>query len=86
MTRKKPCPDCGNGGRYDKEKYCGPCALKRGFQRCSACNKIFKPNARIKTITRCAECVLSKRRASSGRNNKSVRTISAGLPGLGKPK
>lgn len=81
-----PCADCGKHKRYAFFEFCKKCCAKQ-LPTCTACNRFFKPNPKLKLTTRCAKCVVEKRRKSSRKTDSlSVKTVSGGLPGLGKRK
>jgi hypothetical protein len=76
------CADCGKRPRYGKLKFCAKCALSHGWAKCTACTRMFEPEPAMGSTTRCYICVTQKRR-KAGRGG-SVRTVSGGLPSLGK--
>ncbi len=75
------CNDCGVREVYRAKKYCDDCATRRGFLVCRRCGGMF-PHANMSTVqfSLCHKC--SKKH--SDRGSSSVRTISGGLPTLGK--
>lgn len=88
MARRQGFPDqcikCEKGSRYGTLSYCRKCALKSGYAECTTCSIVFAPEPAMGSTTRCYKCVVEKRRTKG--TNASVRTVSGGLPTLGKKK
>jgi ribosomal protein L37E len=67
------CKRCHQNRRVAKLSLCKSCAHLAGYRKCSRCKGLFLPkNSRHKMCKRCGE------------ESKSIRTVSGGLPGLGK--
>ena len=67
------CERCHQNRRVAKLSLCKSCAHLAGYKKCTQCKGLFLPrNSRHKMCKRC------------GDESKSIRTVSGGLPGLGK--
>lgn len=78
----KPCADCGVRDVNRAKKYCDECATRRGFLLCPKCQRMFHPVSRstlqFRLCPKCAPKYVDQRQSTS------VRTVSGGLPTLGK--
>ncbi len=83
-TGKPTCADCGRGAPLKRSKWCSGCAMRHGWKQCSTCSRFFPPDPRNPLRRRCHRCRTEQ--AGSGRqgSGSSIRTVSGGLPGLGK--
>jgi len=76
----KLCTDCAAQFVNRAKKYCDGCATRRGFLECRRCGGMFDPAGRSGVqFALCQKCSNADRSRS-----RSVRTVSGGLPTLGK--
>ena len=81
-TTRPPCANCGMKPRRGDMSVCKECALTNDYRECMECKRLFKPPNRKSRTAKCHACRGgSRRKPPSG---TSVRTVSGGLPSLGK--
>lgn len=77
-TASAACKDCGNKP-ISGFRLCGNCAKHRGQKVCVTCGAIFQPKKKQARLRQCYDC-----RYKAG--IRRFRTVSGGLPTLGKRK
>lgn len=76
------CVDCGVRDAAVVGTYCDGCASRYGWLSCRLCGRSFKPGKKLTVqFPQCQKC--SNKHVRKGRG-PSVRTVSGGLPTLGK--
>lgn len=81
---KAKCADCGRIAPIKKSRWCHKCSLRNGWKLCSTCGKPFEPSKKHPRRRRCPKCVDKYAVAGPRGSGSSVRTVSGGLPSLGR--
>lgn len=81
---KPVCASCAVLPPVKKTPYCRSCALHNGYNSCADCKKLFRADGRQSRRRRCQPCANKPRPAAKRGSGSSVRTVSGGLPSLGK--
>lgn len=77
------CTECG-AKRPQDIPYCKSCAQERGYRKCRVCDNLFAREVPLRGGV-CASCRTYGRKKAPG-SESSLRTLSGGLPSLGKDR
>ena len=73
------CSRCGKKSTYGRYSVCSDCLVKQGGRACSACGRLFRPDASTGRKAKCATCRRGRKTPESA-----FVVTQAGSPGLGK--
>lgn len=79
MVTKSKCSNCGNKARFGRYSVCSNCLVKQGGRLCTACGRLFRPDAQSGKKAKCASCRRGRKKPKSA-----FVVAQAGSPGLGK--